>query len=394
MAATMSTLQDVLKNFYIGPIRENLNKATVLLAQLKKSSKEVVGEQVILPLHFGRNWGVGARGTTGTGTLPTAQSQQYEKTTFTTKDVYGRIQISGKTIRATKTDQGAFLRAVTSETKGMVDDLGNEVNRELFGNGDGILATVTTGATSDTQTVSSTQYLEEGMLIDFQGGGDNLAKEIKTINSETSITLTASITTTTADTIRIAGVGATDELNGLGLIVNNTGTLEGINPSVNSIWKANVFGTDSTAVPLNEDDMQQAQDAAEIRGGKVDFIVTSFVGRRKYIALLAAQKRYTNPQVGKLKGGYSYIDFNDIPLVVDRHCQSNSTVTRMYFLSLKSLGIYRMADFDWMKEDGNILARQVGSNAQEAYEGTLVCDMEFATDARRHNSALLGIDAS
>jgi len=391
MAATMATLQDILKNFYIGPVRQNLNMATVLLAQLKKSSTEVVGEQVILPLHFGRNWGVGSRGTAGTGVLPTARNQQYDKAYFTTKDVYGRINISGKTIRATKSDRGAFLRSVTSETKGMVDDLSSDVNRQLHGDGTGVLATVTTGATSATQTVSSTQYLEEGMHVDFQGGGDNLDKTILSIDSPTQITLTGSITTTTNDTMRIAGTGATDELNGLALITASSGSLQNIDPSSISIWKGNVFGDDTAPVPLSEDDMQQAQDAAEIRGGKVDLIETSYDGRRRYIALLAAQKRYTTPQVGKLKGGYSYIDFNDIPLVIDRHCQASSTSTRFYFLSLKDLGIYRMADFDWMKEDGNILARQVGSGATESYEGTLVCDMEFATTARRHQSVLKGV---
>jgi len=390
MAATMSTLQDVLKNFYIGPIRENLNNKTVLMSQLKKSSKEVVGEQVVLPLHFGRNWGIGSRGTTGTGTLPTARNQQYDKAVFTTKDVYGRIQISGKTIRATKTDKGAFLRAVTSETKGMTNDLSSDVNRQEFGAGDGVLTQINGSATSANQTVDSTQYLEEGMHVDINDDSDNT---INTINSSTSITLASSITTVDNENVRLAGVGATDELNGLDLIVNTTGTLETIDPTSVSIWKGNVFGSDASPVVLNEDDMQEAQDDAEKKGGEVDLVVTSYLGRRKYVALLASQKRYTTPQTGKLKGGFEYIDFNNIPLVTDRHCQEDGTKTRMYFLSLKSLGIYRMADFDWMKEDGNILARQVGASATEAYEATLVCDMEFATDARRHNSVLKGIAA-
>jgi hypothetical protein len=396
MAATMATLQDILKNFYIGPIRENLNKSTVLLAQLKKSSTEVVGEQVILPLHFGRNWGIGSRGTSGTGTLPTARNQQYDKAYFTTKDVYGRINISGKTIRATKTDRGAFLRSVTSETKGMTEDLSSDVNRQMYGNADGILTTIPTGSAGAqvVQTVASTQYLEEGMHIDITGGGNLLDNTIASIDSETQITLAVAVDTADADVIRIAGTGATDELNGLNLITNNTGSLQNIDPASVSVWKGNVFGSDAAPVALNEDDMQEAQDAAEIRGGKIDFIVTSYPGKRKYVALLAAQKRYTTPQVGKLKGGYSYIDFNDIPLVVDRHCQASPTASRFYFLTLKDLGIYRMADFDWMKEDGNILARQVGSSATESYEGTLVCDMEFATTARRHQSVLKGVSVA
>lgn len=393
MAATMSTLQDVLKNFYIGPIRENLNQATVLLAQLKKSSKEVVGEQVILPIHIGRNWGVGARGTSGTGTLPTARNQQYDKAYFTTKDVYGRILISGKTIRATKTDKGAFLRVVTSETKGMVDDLASDINRQLYGSGNGVLATAGTGATSATVPVSSTQYLEEGMYIDFNAGsgGSSTACLISTIDSETQITLAAPATWTTSDPITITGVTSTMELNGLDLITANSGSLENIDPATVSIWKGNVFGSDASPAVLKEYDMQKVVDACEKKGGKIDLVVTSYEGRAKYAALLMDQKRFTSPQTGKLKGGFSYIDFNDIPLTVDRHCQANSTVTRMYFLSLKSLGIYRMADFEWAQEDGAILARQVGSGATESYEGTLVCDMELATDARRFNGVLKGV---
>ncbi len=391
MAATFATLQDVLKNFYIGPIRTNLNEATVLLAQLKKSSNEVVGEQVVLPLHFGRNWGVGARGTNGTGTLPTARNQQYDKAVFTTKDVYGRISISGKTIRATKSDRGAFLRSVSSETKGMTRDLASEVNRQMHGDATGTLTLINGNQTSATLNVDSTQYLEEGMHVDID---TDLDGTINTINSATSITLAGSITVVDNDIIRIAGTGATDELNGLDLIVNTTGTLETIDPSTVTIWKANVFGSDASPTGLTEDDMQEAVDGAEKKGGKITLIETSYAGRRKYINLLTAQKQFTSPQTGKLKGGYNYIDFNDIPLVVDRHVPEDSTKTRMYFLTLDSLGIYRMADFDWMKEDGNILARQVGSSATESYEGTLVCDMEFATTARRHNSALKGIDLS
>lgn len=395
MAATMSTLQDVLKNFYIGPIRENLNQATVLLAQLKKSSKEVVGEQVILPIHIGRNWGVGARGTNGTGTLPTARNQQYDKAYFTTKDVYGRILISGKTIRATKTDKGAFLRVVTSETQGMVADLSSDINRQLYGTGNGTLATCSTGATSASVVVDSTQYLEEGMYVDFYDAGGtitaNTAKLISTVDSATQITLSGSITWTTSDTIKLTGVTATSELNGLGLITLNSTSLENIDPASVTIWKGNVFGDDSSPAVLKEYDMQQVVDSCEKKGGKIDLIVTSYEGRAKYAALLMDQKRFTSPQTGKLKGGFSYIDYNDIPLTVDRHCQANSTATRMYFLSLNSLGIYRMADFEWAQEDGAVLARQVGDSATEAYEGTLVCDMEFATHARRHNGVLKGI---
>lgn len=385
---TMSTMTAILKNFYIGPIREQLNQSTVLVAQMKKSSKEVVGENVIIPLHIGRNWGVGARGTTGSGVLPTALSQQYTKATFKTKDIYGRIEIEGKTIRATKSDKGAFTRVVSAETQGMTKDLASDINRQLNMGGDGVLATVTVTATSATVTVTSTQYIEEGMVLDIEGDTDVV---VSTIVSSTQFTLSGSITTTVADTVRLANVGATDELNGLDLITRNATSLQNLDPATFSIWKGQNFGDDASPALLNETDMQQVQDECEKAGGKIGLITTSYGGRRAYIALLTSQKRFTTPQTGKLKGGYSYIDFNDIPLTVDRHVQETDTSTRFNFLSLDSLGIYRMADFDWMQEDGAVLARQVGSGAKEAYEATLVCDEEFATSARRHQGRLEGV---
>lgn len=388
MAATMTTLQNILKNFYIGPVREQLNNATVLMANLKKSSKEVVGDQVVLPLRVGRNWGLGARGTSGDGTLPTARNQQYNRAIFTTKDVYGRIEIRGKTIRATKTDKGAFLRSVQSETQGMTKDLASDINRQLFGTGDGILTTVAANATSATITVASTQYIEEGMFLDI--GGDT-GVQVSTVDSATQFTLTGSITVVVGENVRITGVGATDELNGLALITDSTGALHGINPATASYWAGEEFGNDAAPVALTEDDMQQVQDEIERNGGKLKMIVTSYAGRRAYINLLTSQKRFTSPQTGKLKGGYEYIDFNTIPLAVDRHCQETATTTRMYFIDTDSLGLYRMADFDWMQEDGNVLARQVGTGATETYEATLVCDMELGCTARRHQGRLQGI---
>jgi len=389
----MSTLASVLKNDYIGPIREQLNNATVLLTQLKKSTKEVVGSSVVLPLHTGRNWGIGARGTTGTGTLPTARNQQYKSTSFATKDVYGRVQFDGKTIRATKTDKGAFLRAATSEIEGMTKDLANDINRQLYLDGSGTLATYASGTGTTTITVDSTQYLQAGMYIDFNagGGGSSVAILISSVDSSTVFTAAATVTAAGSDPITLSGVGTTDELNGLALITNNTGTLEGITTASYSEWKGNVYGNDSAPVALTQSDMQQVIDACDKKGGKVDFIITSHEGRNAYINILSSQVRFSNPAPTKLKGGFEYIDFNGIPITVDKHCQSNDTATRMFFLSMDTLKIYRMADFDWMQEDGNILARQVGAGATESYEATLVCDMEFATTARRQNGILKGI---
>jgi hypothetical protein len=391
----MAEMTAILKNYYLGPIREQLNNSKVLYANIKKSSKEVVGEQVVIPLRKGRNWGVGARGSLGTGTLPTASSQKYKKSYFPTKDIYGRIGISGKTIRATKSDKGAFLRIVQSETKGCVDDVGNDINRQMFGDTTGTLTTAGTGTTSATVPVASSQYLEEGMIIDFNAGGSGSSTGIviQSIDSETQITTATTATWTTSDPITITGVVSGAELNGLSLITASTGALQGLNPASagESFWAGVVYGSDGSPIAITEDRMQEIQDKIEENGGKVSMIVGHFAARRAYSRLLTALKRYTPPAVGKLKGGFDSLDFNNIPVTVDRQSQRTTATTRFYFLSGESLGLYRMADFDWMQEDGAILARQTGASATETYEATLVCDMEFGTDCRRHNGQLIGI---
>ena len=393
---SMSTLDSVLKYDYLGPIREQINNATPFLAELKKSSKEVVGKSVYLPLHYGRNSGVGARGTSGTATLPTAGTQLYKESIFLTKDIYGSIEISGKTIRATRNDKGAFLRAVASETEGITKDVGVDIDRQLVMSDTTGQLTLTNGSdTSAVVTVDSTQYLEEGMVIDV---GADTSKTIASIDSETQITLSASITWANDEVIKRAGVTSGDELNGLDLFCRTTGAVQGLNPATSGQewWKAQVFGTSGSPVPLTEIDMLDVCDDISKKGGSVDFLLGSYKFRTAFFNLLQDQKRFGEVNKSmKLKGGFNALVWSagekDIPLVVNRFVQSSSTETRAYFLSKGDLGLYRMADFEWMEEDGAILARQTGSGKKEVYEGTLVCDMEFGTNARNRMGVLQGI---
>ena len=386
MAGIWDQWDAVLKEDYLGPIREQINQSAVFYAQLKKSSEEVVGRHVYLPLHFGRNTGVGARGTTGTATLPTPGAQGYKECTFLTKDVYGRVNVYGKAIRATRNDKGAFVRAIDSEMKGLVNDLTEDLNRQLMGDTTAQLTTATSTANSDTVSVASTQYLWEGMKIDIDSD-TNL--EIKSIDSATQITMTAAVDHANGDVIKRTGVTSGDELNGLGLLFNNASTMQGLAPATYSWFTAQVFGTAGVPVALSLTAMQECVDAAEKAGGKVNFALTGYAGRRAYVALLQPQQIFTDTTT--LKGGFKSVLFNDIPLTVDRMVPESSTESRIQFLSLDDLGIYRMADFEWVDQDGSVWARSVGASATESFEATLVCDLEFATNARNRQACLLGL---
>ena len=164
MGSTLSTFDAILKTQYLGPIREQLNSSSVLYSRLEKNEDSVVGKNFTIPLHYGRNEGVGARAEGGT--LPTAGNQAYKECIVPMRYQYGRIQITGPTIKAARSNEGAFLRAVDSEMRGLERDMKSSMNRQAFGDGTGALTVCGTTSASTTVVVASTAKLRIGMPID------------------------------------------------------------------------------------------------------------------------------------------------------------------------------------------------------------------------------------
>jgi len=394
MPGIWTNIQNVLKYDYLGPIREQLNNSTPYLAQIEKTSKDVVGEGLRIPLHISRNSGVGSRGTDGDETLPTAGNQGYQRADVKTKDTYACINIYGKAIRATRNDKGAFLRQLRSEVEGAVGDAKIDVERQLVASDTtGTLTLTNGGTTAATVTVDSTQYLEEGMIVDI---GADTGVTILSIDSATTITMTASLTWGDDEIIKRTGMTSGWELNGLKLFLSDSTTAMGLDVATYPFWKANVVGTAASPVPLTELDMLESCDLVNKKGGTVDYAITAYGGRRAFYNILQSQKRFGEVgQKMKLKGGWNGLVWSagekDIPITVNRYWPETATETSFGFLSLKEMAMGQMSDWEWMEEDGNVLARQTGAGKKEAYEGTLVKDCEQITYARNRHTLLAGV---
>ena len=362
----------ILKEDYLGPIRDQLNNATILLQRLKRNEEDVGGRVAVVPLLTGRNSGVGARG--DGGTLPAAGRQGYANAQYSCAYNYGRIQVSGPTIAASRKDKYAFVRAVDSEIKGMVRDLKDDLNRQLFGDRSGIMATCTVANTAAafTFTVDNPQYIQTGMVIDnIRGSTFQLTRTVTAVDRITGV-VTVSVSYPGAgnvaigDTIvRTGNFGL--EMMGLLGIVNNINTRDGqfiggLNRALpaNGFWHANVLANTGVARPLTLDLMQQGFDASEIEGGEVSLIITSYAQRRRYLALVKADGRFSNNL--KMDGGWEALDYNGKALVVDRHMLPGM----IYFLDESKLELYRMSDFSWMDLDNSVLSRVAGVDAYEA----------------------------
>lgn len=373
----LATFNAVLKEDYLGPIREQLNNATILLKRLRRNEEDVGGRFAVVPLHTGRNSGVGARG--DGGTLPEPGRQQYDRAQYITAYNYGRIQVTGPTIRASRKDKYAFVKAVDGEIKGMLKDLKDDVNRQLFGNRTGVLAVCVgdpSGAGPQTFTVDNTMYIQRGMRLQLVDPASTVAGDFRANVGTLTVVGKTATTITVAETVHADGADGDFvvregnyrfEMMGLGGIVNNVnpGTnlfVGNIDRTVagNQFWNANVLDNGGTLRKLTLDLMQQAFDASELEGGEVSMMMTTHAVRRRYLALVKADGRFVNTLT--FDGGFEALEYNGKPIFVDRHCQPN----RMYFLDESTLELYRMSDFDWMDLDGSVLARATDVDAYQA----------------------------
>ena len=105
---TTQTADSVLKSYYLNAVSEQLDKtANPLLAEIRKTTSDVWGRDVRKAVRFGVSGGVGAG--TEDGELPKALSTGYAQFVAPLKNLYGTIEISDKAIRASESNDGAFV---------------------------------------------------------------------------------------------------------------------------------------------------------------------------------------------------------------------------------------------------------------------------------------------
>ena len=380
MATTLTTLDAILKNQYIGPIRDQLNNSSVLYSRLEKNSDSVVGKNFTIPLHYGRNEGVGARGE-GTA-LPTAGNQAYKECIVPMRYQYGRIRLTGPTMKAARSNEGAFIRAVDSEMRGLEKDMKASMNRQAFGDGTGLLATVAaSGSGTSTVVVDSTAKLRVGMPIDIIVKTSGAATagvagtSVASITDTTTFTITDTLAGSPAATYGVYIAGSrNNEMMGLSGIVSTTATLQGLDVANYPWWKATVLANSGSNRAISDTLLQTAIDTLEANSsGMCTAMYTSFGVRRAYQALLTATKQLVNTQ--ELKGGYKAITYNDLPIIADKDAPAN----KIFVVDEDELQVFRLGDFDWMQDDGAILSRVSG---YDAYEAVLYVYQELGTTMR------------
>lgn len=384
MAFDLAAANAVLKEDYLGPVREQLNNDNYVVAKLVAKKQDATGKRFFVPLHYGRNNGVGYRAEGGA--LPTAGNQKYKESTGNCKYLYGSIEITGPTIKSMRNDKGAFVRAVDSEMKGLLRDLKDQRARAMFGDGTGKLATFG-AATSNTLPVDKVKYFQVGMNIDIVTSGgvvQTANRQVTAINTAAkTITISGAAVTTAATDIAVVTGDYENEAMGIGGIMSSSLTLQNINPATETWWAPNVLENGGTPRAISQDLMRQAVDTSEIAGGKIDLVTASYGVRAAYEALLQQNVRYVNPM--QLEGGHKALEYDGRPIIVDRYHESN----RLEFLDMDEIDLYQLSDFEWMEDDkGAALAPVPGF---DKYAATMYCYETLATYRRNAHTELADI---
>jgi hypothetical protein len=145
MAASLASFASILKEFYLGPIQDQLNNETLVCDLFEKASVDWNGRQVIIPCHVGRNQNVGWRGegaplpgpAFGALSVGVVGNQQaYVNLTLTAQFLYGRFQITGPAMAsAGKGGANSFVGWVDGEMNKLVNDIKNNCNRTATSGG-------------------------------------------------------------------------------------------------------------------------------------------------------------------------------------------------------------------------------------------------------------------
>lgn len=347
----MTMVSDALKTHYLPGLKYQLDERNgAFYSMIEKTSQGVVGKDIQLVMRYGRQGGVGARAT-DTDTLPTPNSRKNKVATWETKNLFARIQISDKTIKASASNTGAFANLLEAELSDCLTDAKDNFARQLFGKGTGVMAVCSAVASDVIIPVDSTRFFYEGQLIDLSssvGVVKVAGREVTIVDREAkTITISgAAVTVASGDIITIAGsYGA--ELTGLDVVMEKDTTIYGIDRSTNKWLNPTIRAIDAE---LSELGIQEAMDNCETIGGdQTNFILTTHGVKRAYQYLMQTQKRTVNTM--DLKGGYKAMSYNDIPLVADKY-QAEGT---MDLLNTSNFKLYRMGTWDWLNEN-NIAA--------------------------------------
>lgn len=362
---TLTTAENALKQVYLGVLANQLNVGvSPIYSMMPKTTKDILGKEIVKLAPFGINGGFSAG--SETDPLPKPSSTQYLQFRSSLKNLYGKIEISDKAIRAASNDVGAFVDILANEMDELVKGCTFNLSRMLWGDGSGKLATLITADTGMRHYgCDSVRNLVEGMVVDVYRAGEKVSTvTIKAIVRESnSFFVTDNSFTLLTDDVLYVQNSKDKELTGLGALWNdNNPMLYGCSKDEYRFLRAY---SNNKLAEISDIRMQEVIDFLEDSAdSQVNVIACSRKIRRAYQQYLEIYRR--NIDIAELSGGYKTITHNGIPVIADKFVEEGN----MYFLNTNDFVLHQLCDWKWLEDESGRVLRQ--NENYPTYSATLV----------------------
>ena len=369
-------------------LSENVyNSANVLLGRVKKSYN-FTGKRLSIAIPQSFSGGVGS------GSLPTANTAIYGDAQIEAKKMYAVVEIDRETIKASLSDEGAFVRATKEVVQKGVESFMRNLSRAMFNDGSGMLGSIASssldgsgGIASATVSISDFKEanFEERDLVDIVEKHDTTGvRQVLTAGLEISavdvdngtVTLAGSLPSAPSASHSIEGIAMQGSLNNdpsgiKGVLDKTSGTNYGI--TVARRWKATQknAGAEISTDLLNEVMLKVKKTC----GKSPNLIVCSYKQYEKLLKIVENKVRFNVETRAGLKGAnglplsFSGIQFMSIDGPVGVFPERFVEDDRIYLLNDAHIHIHHRPDFGWFDDDGTVFLRKASSDAYEARYG-------------------------
>ncbi len=376
----LTTIDSILKDVYLGVVGEQIDTTTSpFFNQIEKSSQNIYGKEGIYTYRRGINGGVGCG--SEIGDLPEAVAPNYITLRAPLKNIYGTIELSDKSIKATQTNSSisGMVNILNQEMESIIDSAKCNLNRMLYQAGDGKMATILDVDTSENSTtpfllLDDISKFVEGMFITWGSSATNRAEVLAVCATENIIKVAISSGTFADDDVIYMFGSNNNEIYGIEHAINGlNGSLYGNNAVDSMLIKGSEHIGDGG---INGEEIQKVLDSVEQAGArKTNLILMGYGARREYLKSLKDSR--LNVDYMNLDGGFSALCYNGIPVYTDRFITNNTT----YMINTDSFKLVQLGDWGWLEGNkGNVL-HQVASKpvytATIAKYCNLICTQPF-----------------
>lgn len=419
MAATLSTADSILKDFYVGPIQEQLNQEVFLLQTYEEEVVEWQGRKAVVPAHVARNGGTGFRDENSA--LPTATNQGYVDMEVLAKFMYGRFGFTGPALEFTETDKGAFEPVMTGEMKRVAEDCRNVLDKAAFTGGRMI------GLVWQQQNGATWQYSGRPDLATDANWGvrvNDANTTVRLVNltdysfvgaatrvnsiSETVLVLNAPVDSTATADGTLFGVlyndaaNPTDRSREMGGVLTNlcdpTHYTVDRTAAANAELRSNFLVADFTAAApvytdLTLDAIQILMDKILLKSNSaVDYMAINPVHRQSYTTLLQGTIGGVPNAVrmdvkdGKRAGdaGFLKLGYADVPFRTAQHCPKG----QVHLQTKSAWSLLQRRKGDFAQGDGKVLNKVTD---RDAYEGFWKQYLNLLAKRPNANGILAGV---